>query len=74
MAIIIPSYQANITLIYSYHFHFRIAQITVLDKLPGPDIIRWFATAALVSLPFAYISLGLSFPETLVASVNQVRR
>lgn len=46
--------------------------LTTLDKLPGPDIVRWFATSFLVSIPFAYISLGLSFPEVLMRAANQV--
>lgn len=45
--------------------------LTTLDKLPGPDIVRWFATSFLVSIPFAYISLGLSFPEVLMRAANQ---
>lgn len=52
-----------------------LASITSLDKLTGvvPDIVRWVITAALVSLPFAYIGLGLAIPDVLITAVNQVR-
>lgn len=46
--------------------------LTTLDKLPGPDIVRWFATSFLVSIPFLYISLGLSFPDALIGAVNRL--
>lgn len=40
--------------------------IWVADSLPGPDIVRWFFTAACLSLPFVYISLGVSAPDFLI--------
>jgi len=46
--------------------------LTTLDKLPGPDIVRWLATSFLVSIPFLYISLGLSFPDALIGAVNRL--
>lgn len=46
--------------------------ITSLDSIPGPEFVRWCATAAVFSLPFIYMSIGLSFPETLISAVNSV--
>lgn len=51
-----------------------LTSITSLDKLTGvvPDIVRWAITAGLVSLPFAYIVLGVAVPDALIAAVNSI--
>ena len=34
--------------------------------------MRWCVTAGIVSLPFVYMSLGLSFPDTLISGINEI--
>ncbi len=50
-----------------------VAAIAAVDQLSGvvPDIVRWVVTALLLSLPFAFISLGLVLPDALVSTANQ---
>lgn len=46
----------------------------VSQELPGPEILRWTASAMLICSPFAFLSLGLASPKYFQRGVSSARR
>mmetsp|Transcript_29226 Transcript_29226/g.38437 ORF Transcript_29226/g.38437 Transcript_29226/m.38437 type:complete len:426 (-) Transcript_29226:275-1552(-) len=51
-----------------------LSSLTVLQNLPGPEIIRFSAVWVLAFAPYGYLTLGLSFPATLQKLLIQIFR
>jgi len=51
-----------------------LSSLTVLQNLPGPEIVRWSVTWLLAFAPYGYLALGLSFPAVLQRLLIQIFR